>query len=77
MMRINDVTSGVYKIDDGRADAVLRLMEEIACGETAQDLRGFHQDAADAAKRARQAFLEIAMSYYIGGHCASCGKYSL
>ncbi len=77
VMRINDGTKGGNRNADGRADAIKHLVEKIACGETAKDLRGFHREVADAARRARQAFLEIAMSYYIPGHCASCGRYSL
>ncbi len=77
VMRVNDGTKVGNRNDDGRADAVRHLVERITCGETAQGLRGFHQNVADSARRGRQAFLEIAMSYYIGGHCASCGKYSL
>lgn len=77
VMRINDGTKGGNRNADGRTHAIKHLVEKIACGETAQDLRGFHREVTDAARRARQAFLEIAMSYYISGHCASCGKYSL
>ena len=77
VMRINDGTKGGNRNADGRTHAIKHLVEKIACGETAKDLRGFHREVADAARRARQAFLEIAMSYYIPGHCASCGRYSL
>ena len=77
VMRVNDGTKGRNRIADGRADALKESVEQIAQGETAKYLRGLHEAVADAARRARQAFLEIAMSYYISGHCASCGKYSL
>ena len=77
VMRINDGTKGGNRKDDGRTHAIKHLVEKIACGETAKDLRGFHREVADAARRARQAFLEIVLSYYIPGHCASCGRYSL
>ncbi len=77
VMRINDGTKGRNRNADGRTHAIKHLVEKIACGETAKDLRGFHREVADAARRARQAFLEIAISYYIPGHCASCGRYSL
>ena len=77
VMRINDGTKGGNRNADGRTDAIKHLVEKITSGESARGLRGFHQDVADAARRARQALLEIAMSYYISGHCASCAKYSL
>ena len=76
VVRVNDGTNR-NRVDDGRRDAAKVFMERIAHGETALGLRGLHREVADAARLARQALLEIAMSYYISGHCASCGKYSL
>ena len=77
VMHANDGAKGRHGKDDELAKGLMNFIEDIATGEMAQSLLRHHEDVDGAAKRARQALLEIALSYYIPGHCASCGKYSL
>lgn len=77
VLHVNDGVKGRHRKDDKLAKGLMNFIEDIASGETAKSLLLHHEDVDDAARRARQALLEIALSYYIPGHCASCGKYSL
>ena len=76
VMRVNDGGKSRRGQDEERANALRQIMKSLACGETAQSLQRHHAKTDVAARRARQAFLEVAMSYYIPGHCASCARYS-